>query len=69
VRVLERGRRPRASGLRRGTIRVTFGDGKRARGKTRARHRYPGSGSYRLVVKARDRAGNSVVLRRRVRVP
>ena len=39
------------------------------RGKDRARHRYPRSGTYRLVVKARDRAGNRVVLRRKVRVP
>jgi hypothetical protein len=67
VSVLE-GRRRRASGLRRGATRISFGDGKRARGKARVQHRYSGGGTYRLIVKARDRAGNSIVVRRRVRV-
>jgi hypothetical protein len=63
------GRRSRASGLRRSATRFSFGDGKRARGKTSVKHRYRHGGTYRLVVKAQDRAGNRVVLRRKVRVP
>jgi hypothetical protein len=48
--------------------RISWGDGKRSRG-TRATHRYAKRGSYRIVVSARDRAGNvrRVKLRLRVR--
>jgi len=71
-----------ASGLRRGSIKVSFGDGRRAgasasarrkKGKrgsasVKIRHTYEGPGRFRLRVRARDRAGNATLLRRKVRV-
>lgn len=71
-----------ASGLRRGSVRVSFGDGRRAgasasagrkKGKrgsasVKIRHAYDGAGSFALRVRARDRAGNATFLKRKVRV-
>jgi PKD domain len=57
------------SGLRRRATRVSFGDGARVAGEPRARHAYGMPGIYRVVVRARDRAGNRTTLRRKVRVP
>ncbi len=96
VRVRQRGRRvtvlvsdgPRraASGLRRGSVRVSFGEsraaaasasprrpGKARRGAGRAprvlvRHTYSRRGSFRLIVRARDRAGNRTVDDRKLKV-
>ena len=49
--------------------RIYLGDGrKRARVST-VRHRYGRRGVFRVVVRARDRAGNRVTFRRRVRIP
>ncbi len=63
------GRKGRGSGLRRSAIRVSFGDGSRAaKRKPVARHRYARRGTYRLVVQARDKAGNRVTLRRKLRI-
>lgn len=88
------GPRRTTSGLRRGSVRVSFGEGgrrgskrggaviskrPRKRGKERRRHKkapivvrrrhtYKRAGNHRLVVRARDRAGNVRVLRRSVRV-
>jgi len=62
------GRRRSGSGLRRGAIRIGFGDGASAARKPRARHLYRVSGTYRVTVRARDRAGNRTVARRTVRV-
>jgi len=58
----------RVAGLRRSSVKVSFGDGKRARGKARVRHRYRRGGYVRLTVKATDKAGNRVTLERRVRL-
>jgi PKD domain len=66
VRVVD-GKKGRAAGVQASSVRISFGDGKRGR-KARVRHRYKRSGRYRVVVKARDRAGNRVSERRRVRV-
>jgi len=72
-----------ASGLRRGSVRVSFGEPRgaaasaaRGRGKgggARApkvlvRHTYSRRGSFRLIVRARDRAGNRTLLERRLKV-
>jgi hypothetical protein len=46
------------SGLARGSIRATFGDGKHARGRATIHHRYAKGGSYTIHVHARDRVGN-----------
>jgi hypothetical protein len=54
------------SGLRRRATRVSFGDGAHAARKPRARHAYGAPGIYRVVVRARDRAGNRTTLRRKV---
>lgn len=67
VRITD-GRRSRSSKLRKAALRVTFGDGSRAARKPVVRHRYSRAGTYRLVVRARDRAGNRTILRRKLRV-
>jgi hypothetical protein len=63
------GRRRRSSGVARGRTTVSWGDRKRSRAKTaRARHSYARPGRYRVVVRARDRAGNKALLRRVIRI-
>jgi hypothetical protein len=71
-----------ASGFKRGGVKAAFGGGRarasatasrRHGGKRRNRpvvvhHTFSSPGAYRLVVVARDRAGNKVTFRRRVRV-
>jgi hypothetical protein len=76
-----------ASGLRRRSVRVSFGERgrasasesaseKRRAGKARRReatvarvsHTYSHGGSFRIVVRARDRAGNVTLAKRKVRV-
>jgi hypothetical protein len=82
--VVTDGPRSAGSGLRRRSVKVSFGDrrpsasasarkggqkGKRRRPPTvRVRHMYSGSGRYQLSVRARDRAGNVTVFRERVKV-
>lgn len=73
-----------ASGFKRGGVKVSFGGGAarasaappaRRGGRRKAsrsvtiRHRFAAAGSYRVEVKARDRAGNRISLVRQVRVP
>jgi hypothetical protein len=65
---LSDGRQPRGSGLRRGSLRILFGDGAKRARRRQATHTYPSSGSYRVRVRARDRAGNVLVLNRRMRI-
>jgi hypothetical protein len=62
------GPRTRSSRLRRGVTRVDFGEGAVVAGRTSTRHAYAHAGSYRVTVRARDRAGNRTLLRRWVRV-
>ncbi|MCW3065246.1 MAG: domain containing protein [Solirubrobacterales bacterium] len=57
-----------ASGVRSSTLRVSFGDGRRAR-SARARHAYGRPGRYTIVVQVSDKAGNHERVRRVVRVP
>ena len=56
------------SGLRRRSVRISFGDGRRRARVARTSNSYAGPGIYRVVVRARDRAGNLRVLRRKVRI-
>jgi hypothetical protein len=49
------------SGLARGSIRATFGDGSHSRGKATIHHRYAAPGRYTIRVRARDRAGNRLL--------
>lgn len=73
-----------ASGFKRGGVKVSFGGGAarasaappaRRGGRRKAsrsvtiRHRFAAAGTYRVEVKARDRAGNRISLVRQVRVP
>jgi PKD domain len=67
VRVVERRRRD-GSGLRKRSVKVSFGDGGRAARKPTARHDYRRAGDYRVTVTARDRVGNRTRFRRKVRV-
>lgn len=68
VRVSD-GPRRRGSGVRPGRTTVTFGDGKRVRRRgSKARHTYRRGGRFRVVVTARDRAGNAARVVRTVRV-
>jgi hypothetical protein len=83
--VVTDGPRDAGSGLRRRSVKVSFGDGpgaarpsslrspgrkagKRGAAVVRVRHTFDRSGSYRVRVRARDRAGNGVLLERKVRI-
>jgi hypothetical protein len=67
VRVLD-GARGQVSGVRPGSVRVSFGDGGSGHGRLRFKHSYARAGSYTIVVSASDVAGNKGVVRERVRV-
>lgn len=56
------------SGARRASTRISFGDGHRRARVLRARHVYARAGRYRIVIRARDRAGNRAAIRKWVRV-
>lgn len=70
--VVDDGERNESSGL--ANSKASFGDGAKGRPKgkspTRAttRHRFERSGSYRVTVEAKDRAGNTTTKRARVRI-
>jgi hypothetical protein len=84
--VVSDGARRAGSGLRRGSVRVSFGErggatataSKRGKARSRGRqgkapkvvvrHAYSHSGSFRVTVRARDRAGNATLTERKVRV-
>lgn len=76
VRIVVRGRRvdvrvsdgPGRSGASSEATRVTWGDGARSAGRTRATRRYARAGRYRVAVRVLDRAGNRAVVRRTVAV-
>lgn len=55
------------SGLVPGSVRISFGDGSHASGRRRAGHRYSRGGKVTLYVTARDHAGNTLKLIRRVK--
>jgi hypothetical protein len=56
------------SGVDAAAVRVSFGDGSSARGRTRLAHRYRSAGIYRVTVHARDKLGNEGVVSRWVKV-
>jgi hypothetical protein len=62
------GRKGRVAGVKRSSVRVSFGDGKRGGRRARVRHAYAHGGTFLLVVHASDKAGNRTTIRRRVRV-
>jgi hypothetical protein len=66
--VVSDGRKGQASMLRKGSVKVSFG-GASSRGKPVARHVYPAAGRYRVIVTARDKAGNRTSFSKVVRVP
>jgi hypothetical protein len=51
------------AGVKGKKTKVSFGDGKTARGGSRFAHRYEHGGRYRIVVRAEDGAGNRVLRR------
>ncbi len=60
--------RDRYSGVDAAAVRVDFGDGTSAHGRTRYLHRYARPGVYRIVVDVRDKLGVAGVVRRLVSV-
>jgi hypothetical protein len=56
------------SGVRSGSVSISFGDGAHAKGHARARHRYRHGGTFTLVIHVSDALGNSRVIRETVRV-
>ena len=62
------GAREQSSGVRAGSVRVSFGDGRSAHGRLVLRHRYAAGGVYTILVTASDKAGNKVTSHRRVGV-
>lgn len=62
------GPRGQGSGLRAGSVKVRFGDGRTGHGRARLRHSYTRPGRYTIVVSAADNAGNRATVRRRVKI-
>jgi hypothetical protein len=56
------------SGVAAASVRISYGDGAHAQGRTSYRHRYAHAGVYQLVVDVRDKLGNAGVVRRPVSV-
>jgi hypothetical protein len=56
------------SGVASGSVEVSFGDGRRAHGRARLKHRYAHGGRYSITIRARDQLGQSVVAHRVVSV-
>jgi hypothetical protein len=61
VRISDRG-----SGLAKGSVRISFGDGHSARGRARFSHSYAHGGVYQILISARDRLGNQETVRQLV---
>jgi hypothetical protein len=58
----------RQSGVAAKSVNISFGDGSRAGGHARARHRYSHGGTFTLVIRVKDALGNSAVIRKTVSV-
>lgn len=67
VRVVD-GARGQVSGVRAGSVKASFGDGRSGRGRAVLRHAYARPGTYTIVVAASDNAGNKATTHRQVRV-
>jgi hypothetical protein len=57
-----------ASGVDANAVSISFGDGRRGRGRALFRHRYPHAGVYQIIVYVRDKVGNQGTLRQLVNV-
>lgn len=55
-------------GVAAGAVSISFGDGTRGHGRARVRHRYARPGSYRVIVRARDKLGLATTVSRTVTV-
>jgi hypothetical protein len=58
--VLRDGRRRNVSGVAPRSVQIDWGDGRSSSGRAKLTHTYRNGGRHRLVVRARDRAGNRV---------
>jgi hypothetical protein len=56
------------SGLAKKTIKIDFGDGRHANGRKSQVHQYSRAGVYQIVVKLKDKLGNSQTIRRSVSI-
>jgi hypothetical protein len=56
------------AGVDAGAIRISFGDGRHARGRRLATHVYARAGTYAITAFVRDNVGNAATVRLRVRV-
>jgi hypothetical protein len=57
-----------ASGVKLGSVKVSFGDGHSGGARKTLRHSYSHAGTYTIVVSAADNAGNKMTVRKVVRV-
>ncbi|HEY2141974.1 MAG TPA: hypothetical protein VGG98_07940 [Solirubrobacteraceae bacterium] len=57
-----------ASGVKASAIRISFGDGQRARGRDNVSHVYSWAGVYSITAQVRDKVGNHAIVHLRVRV-
>jgi hypothetical protein len=62
------GAKNETSGVDDSTVRMAFGDGKKASGKSTVTHKYNRGGSYNIAVGAKDAANNRARIRKRVHV-
>ena len=60
------GARSSTSGVDNTSVSIGWGDGKRSSGRRTASHRYRGAGPFTITVRATDKAGNRVSVRKRV---
>ncbi|MDA0174262.1 PKD domain-containing protein [Solirubrobacter taibaiensis] len=60
------GARSSTSGVENTSVSIGWGDGKKASGRRTASHRYRGSGPFTITVRATDKAGNRVSVKKRV---
>jgi hypothetical protein len=65
---LSDGPKGEVSGIKLGSVKVSFGDGRSAGGRKTLRHAYLRAGTYTIVVSATDNAGNKTSVRKTVRV-
>jgi hypothetical protein len=65
---LSDGGKDQTSGVDPSTVRIAFGDGKKASGADKVTHRYAHGGTYLIAIGAKDAANNRARIRKRVKV-
>jgi hypothetical protein len=65
---LSDGSRGEVSGVKLGSVKVSFGDGRSGGGRKTLRHRYSRGSTYTIVISAADNAGNKMTAHKVVRV-